>query len=71
MANMDTSAWSRSEVPSQSYSNTANKPNGAVTFFDDGLDFPPTAHPFREFVTFTIFALGVVSLFAWAVWKLL
>jgi hypothetical protein len=76
MANMDVGAWRRSEVPSQSYANTASRPaasrpDWAVTSFDDGLEFPPTAHPFREFVTFTIFASGVVGLVVWGGLKLL
>ena len=71
MANMDVGAWRRSEVSSQSYSSTAIKPDGAVTSFDDGLDFPPTAYPFREFVTFSIFVSGVVGLVVWGGLKLL
>jgi hypothetical protein len=41
MANMDVGAWRHSEVRSQSHSS-------AFDFSDDGLDFPPTAHPVRE-----------------------
>jgi hypothetical protein len=71
MTNMDVGAWRPSEVSSQSYSNTAIKPDGAVTSFDDGMDFPPTDHPFRELVTFSIFASSVVGLLVWGGLKLL
>ncbi len=71
MANMDVGAWRRFEVSSRSYSTTAIESDGAVTSFDDGLDFPPTVHPVREFVTFSIFASGVVGLVVWGGLKLL
>jgi hypothetical protein len=39
--------------------------------WDDGFDFPPTAHPFRELVTFSLFLSGVVALIVWGVSKLI
>lgn len=43
----------------------------AVIFSDDGLDFPPTAHPVRELLTFGMFLSGVVAVFVWGAAKLL
>ena len=71
MANIDMGAWRRSETLPRSHSSPANESDGAVTAFDDGLDFPPTAHPFREFLTFSIFVSGVIALIVWAGSKLL
>ena len=63
MANMDVGAWRHSEVQSQSHSS-------AFDFSDDGLDFPPTAHPVRELITFSIFVSGIVALIIWGASKL-
>jgi hypothetical protein len=71
MANIDVGAWCRSEILSRSHSSPANESGGAVTPFDDGLDFPPTAHPFIELVTFSIFVMGVIALIVWGGSKLL
>jgi hypothetical protein len=71
MADINVRAWRQSEISSRPYSSRDIKSDGAVTSFDDGLDFPPTAHPVRELITFSIFALGVVSLIVWGVLKLL
>jgi hypothetical protein len=68
---MEVGAWRRSEVSSQRYSSTAIESDGALNSSDDGFDFPPTAHPFRELVTFSIFASGVVGLIVWGGLKLL
>jgi hypothetical protein len=42
---------------------------------NDDFDFPPTAHPVREFVTASIFVLAVIVLMVWCIvwcgWKLL
>jgi hypothetical protein len=57
MANMDVGAWGHS--------------NGARNSYDDGFDFPPTLHPVRELVTFSIFAAGVIALLVWGGSKLL
>ena len=37
---------------------------------DDGFDFPPTAHPGRELLTFSLFILLIITLLAWGGWKL-
>lgn len=71
MANINARAWRQSEVSSRSHSSRDVKSNGAVTSFDDGFDFPPTAHPVRELITFSIFVLGMVSLIVWGALKLL
>ena len=71
MANIDVGAWRRFESLPRSHSGPANESGGAVTRFDDGLDFPPTAHPFRELVTFSIFVSSVIALIVWGGLKLL
>jgi hypothetical protein len=70
MANMNVGAWRRSDVPSQSYARTNMNTGSAVTSFDDGLDFPPTAHPVRELITFSIFAAAVVGFVVWGALEL-
>ena len=63
MASMDVRAWNHSEVRSQSHSS-------AFDFSDDGLDFPPTAYPVRELITFSIFVSGILALIIWGASKL-
>jgi hypothetical protein len=70
MANTNFGTLRRSEIPSRSYSGETAQADGSVTSFDDGLDFPPTLHPVRELLTFSIFALCVVGLMVWGVLKL-
>lgn len=65
MTNTDVHAWRRSEIRSESL--TGEDGNS----WDDGFDFPPTAHPFRELVTFSIFLSGVVALIVWGSSKLI
>ena len=65
MANMDAGAWRHSEALSQSHSGKAIESDSAVNSSDDGFDFPPTLHPVRELVTFSIFVLGVITLLVW------
>jgi hypothetical protein len=65
MANTDVGAWRHSEIRSQALAGEDRNSS------DDGFDFPPTAHPFRELVTFSIFLSGVVALVVWGVSKLL
>ena len=65
MANMDVGAWGHSEVLSQSHSSAAIESDGAHNSYDDGFDFPPTDHPVRELVTFSIFVSGVIALLVW------
>jgi hypothetical protein len=36
--------------------------------YDDG-DFPPSAYPVREFITLSLFMLGVFALFWWLLWR--
>jgi len=43
----------------------------ATREYDDGFDFPPTAHPGRELFTFTLFILLIITLLAWGGWKLI
>jgi hypothetical protein len=71
MANMDVGAWRHSEALSQTHSNTAIRSDSALNSSDDGFDFPPTLHPFRELVTFSIFVAGVMALVVWGGSKLL
>ena len=74
MANMDVGAWGHSEVLSQSHSSAAIESDGAQLLrasYDDGFDFPPTDHPVRELVTFSIFVSGVIALLVWGGSKLL
>ena len=70
MANMDVGAWGHSEGLSQSHLGAAIKSDGALNSSDDGFDFPPTLHPVRELVTFSIFMSGVIALIVWGGWKL-
>ena len=62
MANIDVGAWGHSEGLSQSHSGAAIESDGALNSSDDGFDFPPTLHPVRELVTFSIFMSGVIAL---------
>ena len=71
MANMDVGAWGHSEVASRSHSSAAIESDGAHNSYDDGFDFPPSLHPVRELVTFSIFVSGVVGLVVWGGLKLL
>jgi hypothetical protein len=64
MANIGVGAWRHSDVRSQSHSNTSS-------FSDDGLDFPPTLHPVRELITFSIFVSGIIAFIIWGGFKLL
>jgi hypothetical protein len=65
MAHMDVRAWRDSEL-----SRSLESDQG-LNFSDDGFDFPPTAYPFREFVTMSIFVLAVIALTVWGGWKLI
>ena len=44
---------------------------GDAPEFDDGFDFPPTAHPGRELVTASLFGLLIVGLLVWGGLKLI
>jgi hypothetical protein len=44
---------------------------GAAYEFDDGFDFPPTAHPGRELFTSIFFVQLIVALVIWGGWKLI
>jgi hypothetical protein len=70
MANMDVGAWGHSEALSRSNSGTAIESDGAQNSSDDGFDFPPTLHPVRELVTFSIFVAGIIALIVWGGSKL-
>ena len=47
-----------------------SNPDGALNSSDDGFDFPPTLHPVRELVTFSIFVPGIIALIVWGGSKL-
>jgi hypothetical protein len=70
MANIDAGAWGHSEGLSQSHSGAAIESDGALNSSDDGFDFPPTLHPVRELVTFSIFVSGIIALIVWGCSKL-
>jgi hypothetical protein len=38
---------------------------------DDGLDFPPSAHPGRELFTASLFVFLIIAFFIWGGWKLI
>jgi hypothetical protein len=38
---------------------------------DDGLDFPPAAHPGRELFTFSLFVLLTITFVIWGGWQLI
>ena len=63
MALTDTRAW-RAERASESRVDEARES-------DDGLDFPPTAHPGRELFTASLFVVMILSLLVWGGWKLI
>jgi hypothetical protein len=64
MASMNARAWRESEILSRA-------PRSIALEADDGFDFPPTAHPFRELATFSIFVCGLIALVGWGGSKLL
>ena len=70
MANMDVGAWGHSEALSRSYSGTTIESDRALNSSDDGFDFPPTLHPVRELITFSIFVSGIIALIVWGGSKL-
>jgi hypothetical protein len=70
MAQMNASAWCQYETTSQPPIKIVPGSDDGFNLPDDGLDFPPTAYPFRELVTGSIFVLALVFL-VWAGWKLL
>jgi hypothetical protein len=41
----------------------------AAREYDDGFDFPPTAHPGRELFTFSL--LLIITAVVWGGWKLI
>jgi hypothetical protein len=43
----------------------------AARDYDDGFDFPPTAHPGRELFTFSLFVLLIITAVFWGGWKLI
>jgi hypothetical protein len=71
MANMDAHAWRNSELLSESPTRTGIESESALNPFDDGFDFPPTLHPVRELITFSMFAAGVIALLLCGASKLL
>ena len=71
MANTDVRAWGDSQILPQYPTNTSVDHADSVNVSDDGFDFPPTAHPFRELITFSIFVTGIVALLIWGGSKIL
>jgi hypothetical protein len=53
------------EITSQSYIGALRGPD------DDGLDFPPTAHPGRELLTASLFVLAIITFLVWGGWRLI
>jgi hypothetical protein len=43
----------------------------AAREYDDGFDFPPTAHPARELFTFSLFILLIMAFLVWGGLKLI
>ena len=39
--------------------------------YDDGFDFPRTAHPGRELFTASLFVLVIISFVVWGGWNLI
>jgi hypothetical protein len=66
--NMNVGVWGHSEALSRS--GTAIESDGALNSSDDGFDFPPTLHPVRELVTFSIFMAVVIAVLVWGGSKL-
>ncbi len=71
MANTDVRALDQSLILSQSTIATSVENGDSVNASDDGFDFPPTAHPIRELITFSIFMSGIVALIIWGGYKIL
>jgi hypothetical protein len=71
MAEMNANTWRAFETRSQASSSSLPGSDEGLKFSDDGLDFPPTAYPFRELSTGSIFVLGVIVFVVWGAWKLL
>src|SRR5277367_1272950 len=63
VAHVETRAFRAERAPQSSVD--------AAREFDDGLDFPPTAHPGRELFTGSLFVLLVISFLLWGGWKLI
>ena len=50
----------------------ASQPSTVVAReYDDGLDFPPAAHPGRELFTVSLFVLGITTFVVWGGWRLI
>jgi len=49
----------------------ASHSTDAARKFDDGFDFPPTAHPGRELFTFGFIVQLTMALVIWGGWKLI
>ena len=69
MAQTATCAW-RAERASRT-SGVKRASTDATRESDDGFDFPPTAHPGRELLTFSLFILLIITLLGWGGWKLI
>jgi hypothetical protein len=71
MANTDVRGWGDSRILSQNPTSTSVDYADTVNVSDDGFDFPPTAHPIRELITFSIFVSGIIALIIWGGSKIL
>ena len=59
-------------VTSASCAVRASDPSTVVAReYDDGLDFPPAAHPGRELFTLSLFALVIATFVVWGGWRLI
>jgi hypothetical protein len=71
MPQINANIWRAFETRSQSSSGSLKGSDDGFNFSDDSLDFPPTAYPFRELATGSIFILAAIVLVIWGAWKLL
>jgi hypothetical protein len=72
MAHTATRAWRAERVSHTSgVERVSQSSTGAAREYDDGFDFPPTAHPGRELFTFSLFVLVIITFLVWGGWKLI
>jgi hypothetical protein len=38
---------------------------------DNEYDYPPTKHPWREFITMTLFGVIVLCFLIWEIWEIM
>jgi hypothetical protein len=57
--------------PTSGVERVSQSSTDAARDYDDGFDFPPTAHPGRELFTFSLFVLLIITAVVWGGWKLI